>query len=186
MPETSFIPKKAPSFLTQTRPPQERSAFGGFVIIPSVILLLSFAATGTIFFYKSYLFKQTEELSLTVKRVEGQFEAPLIGELNRVSRDVEAAKEILSKHNAQSRIFAFLEENTHRAVRFSSFAMDKDSVFMDGVATSYTTLAEQMRMFEQSGVVRDLSISNLGLQEGGRVGFKIRLSLDPKVTRYEQ
>ena len=49
---------------------------------------------------------------------------------------------------------------------------------MAGIAPNYTILAEQMRLFEESGVVSSLRISNIALDQGGNIGFNIVLNFD--------
>lgn len=185
MPDTSFIPKGIPSRLTETRRVSSQPILGRFIVVPGTVLLLSFILAGAIFLYRTFLENRVEELDITLKRVEGQFEAPLITELTYVSKDIETAKELLRSHASFSRVFDFLEDFTHRQVYFTSFSLAASALDLDGVAASYTVLAEQMRLFEESKIVSGMTISNLSLTDKGGVGFNIKLFFDPSVFQYQ-
>lgn len=185
MPETSFIPKKIPSRITQEYIRRPSEPLGRFIVVPGVVLLLSFVFAGATLLYSTFLENRVGELSTTLKRVEGQFEAPLITELTEISKDIETAKGLIANHTSPSRIFDFLEGFTHKQVYFTSLTLDSRSLDMNGVAASYTVLAEQMRLFEESKIVSKMRISNLSLNETGGLGFNIKLFFDPSVFQYK-
>lgn len=180
----SFIPKRTPSGIAK-RPEIRRTPIDRFIILPSFVLLISIVLTGGIFLYRQFLKNRIEDLNANLSRIEGQFEAPLISELTRISKEIEAAKLVLANHIQNSRIFDFLEEYTHRSVYFNSFSFDGSEAVLGGVAPSYTVLAEQMRLLESSGVITSIRISNLGLRDTGELGFDIALGFDTSIFRYK-
>lgn len=180
----SFIPKRAPVGIVR-RPEIRRQPVDKFIILPAIILLVSFLLAGSIFLYRRFLENRVDDLNANLRRIEGQFEAPLINELTRISKEIEAAKLVLANHVENSEVFDFLEAYTHTDVYFTSFGFDGMVVAMAGSAPSYTVLAEQMRLFESSGVISSVRISNLGLKETGEVSFDISLGFDTSIFRYQ-
>lgn len=138
-----------------------------------------------VFLYERYLNQQIVEISEVLKKVSGEFEPPLIKELARTGASIETAKLLISQHTSLARLFKFLEENTLPSVRFLSFTYKDNEVDMRGQVLDYTALAQQTLLFEQSDFVENVSISNLSLVEGGRVGFTMRILFDPGLTVYQ-
>ncbi|PIR69652.1 MAG: hypothetical protein COU47_01980 [Candidatus Niyogibacteria bacterium CG10_big_fil_rev_8_21_14_0_10_46_36] len=180
----SFIPKRAPSGITR-RPEVRRQPIDKFIILPSIVLLISFLLAGSIFLYRRFLENRIDDLNTNLRRIEGQFEAPLINELTRISKEIEAAKLVLASHVENSEVFDFLESYIHPDVYFTSLTFDGATATLSGEAPSYTALAEQMKLFESSGVIKLVRISNLGLKETGQVSFDIALGFDISIFHYQ-
>ena len=181
----SFIPKRAPSGMVRRPELRRQSPIDKFIILPMIVLLVSFLLAGSIFLYRRFLENRIDDLNANLRRIEGQFEAPLINELTRISKEIEAAKLVLVSHVENSQVFSFFEQYTHTDVYFNTFSFDGATALLSGSAPSYTALAEQMKLFESSGVIQAVRISNLSLQETGNVGFDISLGFDVSIFRYQ-
>lgn len=181
MPEVpSFIPKTIP---TKSDAPKRRVSI--IFVAAAAIFVGVLAVFGGVFLYNRYLNQQITDLSTELVNLKGEFEPSLIRELALTGESIDAAKKILGAHVSISRVFDFIEENTLPTTRFGNFNYQGGQVTMNGTAASYRSLAEQSLLFEQSGVVDDIVISNLSLAEGGRVNFSLVLTLDPGLITYQ-
>lgn len=173
-----------PSGLKARSSVRREPLFDQFIIFPAIILFASFVLGGGVYLFRNYVENRVTDLNENLRRIEGQFEAPLINELTRIAKEIEAAKLVLDAHVQNSRIFDFVEDFTHQNVYFNSFNFDGAETTLAGRAPSYTILAEQMRLFEESGVIPSLRISNIALGEDGDIGFNIVLNFDPSIFTY--
>ena len=172
---SSLIPKTYPQ--QEVRP---KRGLGILVFLGIIFFILALVILGGVFFYKNLLVRQTADLNNSLKRLEADFEPPLIQELARTSKTLAVGKELLSLHPSVSRLFKFLEDNTLEVVRFSNFVFSAKNLklVMMGEAKSYTLLAQQASVFEKSPFVKKLSLSNLSLRENGNINFTVEMILD--------
>lgn len=185
MPVTSFIPKKSVfPFKKDESSPLYKKSIDILVVLSVVIFLLVLLASGGLFFYTSAVKGNIEELSENLKRAEVQFEAPLLSELERVGGTIEAVKKILASHKAPSRIFEFLEKNTHAEIAFGSISLAGGVISLNGVAASYTVLAEQSLIFKGAHEIEGVDISGIALGDSGQVKFSARLNIKPEFLNY--
>lgn len=175
---SSLIPKTYPQ--QEVRP---RRGVGVLMFLGIILFILALVILAGVFFYKNLLTRQITDLNNSLKRLEADFEPPLIQELVRTSRALAVGKELLFSHRSSSRLFKFLEDNTLESVRFSNFVFSaKDlKLVMMGEAKSYTLLAQQASIFEHSPFVKKLSLSNLSLRENGNINFAAEMILDSSI-----
>ena len=115
----AFIPKTLPD-----QPIRTRSTLGILTFFGMALFLISLGLSGAVFFYKQIATRQVSELDKSLKRLEADFEPPLIAQLIQTASTVNSAKELLAKHRAVSKVFDFLEANTLQNVRFSNFSFN--------------------------------------------------------------
>lgn len=181
MVEPAFIPKTIQ--VPMSRAPL-RGAFGVLPFLGTVLLLLALVTLGGVFFYRELLERQAQGLQASLQRLEADFDPPLVQELSRVSRRIEASKNLLNQHHIPSGVFQFLEENTLPEVRFTNFSFDVSagSLNMSGEAKSYTALAHQDAILRKNPSVRRFVLANFSLQPNGNIGFLVEISFVPQVT----
>jgi len=156
------------------------------VAISGIIFFGAIVVASGFYFYERYLTQQIDELSSTLSHVEGEFEAPLVEELVRISKSIDSLKLMLASHKSPSRVFDFLEQNTIPEVAFKSFSfIDGDAaVSMDAIAKSYTALSQQSMVFGESSLLKESKISGISLQDSGEINFKVRLIFNPSLLQY--
>src|SRR3989344_3802284 len=115
---SSFIPKRMPSGLKARSSVRREPLFDKVIIFPALILLASLGLGGGVYLFRSYIENRVTDLNENLRRIEGQFEAPLINELTRIAKEIEAAKLVLGAHVQNSRVFDFVEDFTHQSVYF--------------------------------------------------------------------
>ncbi|MBI5045960.1 MAG: hypothetical protein HZC14_03115 [Candidatus Niyogibacteria bacterium] len=181
---TSFISKT-----TVLPSPVYKSKGLGFLTIISVVLLVvSFAALAGVWLYMGVLRGDMDRLSADFDKTKKEFDIASIQDLSAVSTSIDVSKKILQSHVAVSRIMDMLEQNTLPDVRFSNFNYGGGGgnlITLAGDAKSYTTLAEQALVLESIKNVESLSLSNLSLRGGGRVGFDLFITIKPDLINYQ-
>lgn len=178
---TSFIPRTIPDV-----PVRRRAAMGLLTFLGLILFLISMGLSGGVFFYKRIVAQQVEELKVSLKRLEADFEPTLLSEFIQTADAIKTAKDLLAQHRAPSKVFEFLEANTLGDVRFGgfSFAASEAELTLKGQAESYTALALQARVFETNSMVKKVAFSNLGLTEKGGVTFSAALEFDPAIVSF--
>ena len=154
------------------------SGSGVFFRISFIFFIATGLLAGGLLFYRNYTFNTIEEGKAILAKLENEFDAVLISEVNRVGRSISASKDILDKHLKQSDIFSLLEENTLPQVFYNSFiyAHDQKSLILLGEALNYSTIASQSSAFESLDRVESVVFSNLVLRDTGRVAFTLTLN----------
>lgn len=73
--------------------------------------------------------------------------------------------------------FAFLEENTHRAVFFTSFTLTpkERKLSLGGEALDFKTLDQQLALLKTSEKVASAEVSDIAIGEKGRPAFQLVL-----------
>jgi hypothetical protein len=188
-PNPSLIPK------TTLAQPSYQAKKPSFLAIGSIVIFfISAGLLGGAYFYKKFLENNIVELNNRLESIEADFEPSAINELVRASKAIENSKIILSKHKATSNIFELLEDLTLVNVRFSNFSFsgsegkesDEYVISMNGEASSYTTVAEQAAVFENSDFIKNAAFSGFALKGAtGNVSFNVVISINPDFIKYE-
>lgn len=186
--QTSFIPKK---MIVKERVSMPRSI--SFLTIVSIfILFATVLSTGGLFFYKSVLGKNIENLDGELRKASKRFEPEKIAALQDLDNRLVASSEILSKHIVVSPIFQALQEKTLKTVRFTKFGYtlpaegnNKVLVSMSGTAIGYRSVALQADLLATNKNLIDPVFSNLQLDEKGNVNFDLNFSVDANFVNYK-
>lgn len=187
MPElrTTFIPKTPASATTKT-PARTISVF---VLLSSLIFILSLAAAGGMYFYRALLVRDIETLSQSVTRAEEIISPSLVGRLSAFEKRSRAVKTLLNKHTVISPVFELLEALTISSVRFADFnyTAGKEGnakLTLAGEAKSYSALAAQSVLLGRSEYVKGPIFSDFTLNPIGNVTFKFSAGLDRNFQLY--
>jgi len=185
-PKQSFIPKKP---ITE-KPALRKRTMGLFFGLSFLIFLVSVGASAGVYFYKAYMEKKVESMSVSLERAKAAFEPSLIIELKRLNARISASEQILSKHVAFSEFFEVLEQSTLKTVRFSNFEylMESDdmiSITAQGEAEGYSSIALQSDEFGDNPYIQNPIFSNLGLTQSGNVTFSLLMNLNPSFLSYK-
>ena len=185
--QTSFIPKK---LLTPTAVEKEPKNF--FSIIITFILILSIAAAAGLFFYKIYLTKQEEALSISLSTTRDSFEKSTIDELELFDKRTETAKQILNKHVVLSPMFELLGSITIPSIQYTAFEQKTDSsgfiVNIQGLARDYRSIALQADVFNspKGKYFSNVLFSNLVKDKNNNVNFDLKFNVSPDLLSYEK
>ncbi|MCH7882938.1 hypothetical protein IIA95_00800 [Patescibacteria group bacterium] len=182
MPEgqQTLIPKT-----TMARVSYRSRGLGLFLAGSGLFFAITLLVSLGLFFYKGLLANQMDEFKNVLSRVESEFEPALIVELRQTAEGIDIVKGLLRNHVAPSRLFKFLEENTLPDTRFSRFSYTSEGVVMSGTTRSYTTFAQQSRVFEKHPLVKDVRFSGFSLGRAGFVNYNVELMMDPSLLLYQ-
>lgn len=183
---TSFIPKTR--FSTGSNRTGRGTNFDLGILISGFILLVSLALFGGVYLYKTSAQKGLDETITSLEKTKKAFEPDIIAELSRLSTLINSVKTIFIQHRIPSKILGLLSKLTQKDVFFLNFSYSVDndktaSIKMIGEANSYTSVASQVKIFEEDEAVQEVSFSNLSLKEAGKVGFNIELIVKPEFLK---
>lgn len=171
---TSFIPKT--KLTTATYP---KKGLGLGFLISLFILLLSAGLFGGVYLYKSSLQKEVNDMTASLEIAKKAFEPSLIAELEKFTSSINGAKNLFNQHTNISKIFELINDLTLKDVKFSDFKYNIDNknalLVMTGEAKSYTTIALQAKLLENSDFIDRVLFSNFILKEGGKVSFSVEI-----------
>jgi hypothetical protein len=191
--QTSFSPKRptgaaAPGGMDTPLPRKQGS--GLFMLIAVVVFIVSLLLAGGVFFYKSYLTSNIEQIKDSLERAQDIFEPETIAALQELDRRIDAAEGILSSHIAVSPIFELLREITYPNVQYTQFTyVTNDSngailVEMSGRASGFDWVGLQADQFDKNPHINNPIFSNLVQDQFGRITFDLTFSIDRPFVTY--
>jgi hypothetical protein len=186
--QASFIPKKP---LVQTQGAQNHTHVSIFSILSVLVFILSIAAAVGCFLWVRVLQDQVEDNKITLQTTRESFDPRLIDELKRVNTRIDVAKELMQKHLAISNFFDVIESFTLRSVRFKNFNYNFDPennnivLSMNGEAESFSAIALQSDVLGKTKALTNPILSNLALDEKGRVTFTLNATVAPSLLLYK-
>ena len=121
--------------------------------------------------------EREEELAQT-KTAE---EITLEQELSNYEKKIQNFSILIDQHLFSSRIFEFIEKNTHPEVWFSTLSLDprKRGVNLSGDTENFVTLHQQVQIFKASPSVQNINLAKIAIGKEGRIAFDLSLILDP-------
>ena len=180
--QTTFIPKTTP----QIKIPHGSRGLGWLMGLSSVFFILSLLLSFGLFFYKGLLEGEIKTLGENLAKVENEFEASSILELQSTAMGISKARVLFGEHAALSQIFKFLSANTLSDARFSNFSFQGGKAEMNGTAKSYFVLAQQALIFEKSRLIKEVGLSNFSLSSEGFVNFTLKFEVMPELISYKE
>jgi len=190
--QTSFIPKKplTEEPVTQSRP------VSLFAFLATILFVASLLIGGGVYFYKSFLTKQSAELESSLATARASFEPKLVADLSRLDKRINIGNDILSTHVTVSPIFELFQNITIQTIRFTKFnyaylndAGTEVNVKMSGLSTpagGYTAIANQSDILNKNKYIKNAVFSNLTLDDKGNIAFDLMFSVDPKFVLYSE
>lgn len=195
---TSFIPKRT---LDQVERPRRRG-INLFVVIASLILLISLVFLGGAFGYKVWLADEINRpctevneggaisyrscgLLATVELEERNIDRETILRLQRLDRKFKLSEDLLEKHTTTLPVFGLLEELTLPEISYTNFDFTPTGIVITGRAQSYEDVAIQSDIFgAHKSQIASFIFSDLNLDVGGDVTFQLDMTLGSDFTAY--
>ncbi len=176
--DTTFIPK-GPSL---TNPDivlrkKRRSLLhrGGFVIF-----FIALFSAGGLFGYERYLTNDIKAMNDVLVKQKSTYDSNEIDRLKKASLRLSTGSKILENHKATSLFFAELEEQTLKAVQWTTIEINRDEddkvilVNISGLAKSYASVALQEAALAGSNFFNEIIFSGLNLDESGNIDFDVK------------
>ena len=187
-PQTSFIPKKAPTTLPTSSGLGSRRV-NLLAILAFLVFFSSIGFAAFVFFYKSHIIKTIAELDASLVLARKSFDPEFIAEASQLDARIEGARTLLKTHRALSPLLDLLEKKTLESVRFQDFTFngrdgDDITVGMTGEAQSFNAVALQSDVFGAERAFQNPVFSSFSLDEQGNVIFNFQTRVDPKLFLY--
>lgn len=185
----SFIPKEKESF---ELPSQGRStALDPMVLIGITVFLAVLAVWTGVVLYGRYIEAETAVLERTLKQEERLLNEKVVEHLLATDRQFSAARRLVDRHLAPSRIFTILEDRTVDGLRYTSFSYEgapdggEAVVSLTGEAGSFSAVVEQSEVLERSPEITASEFSGLNRdRDSNNISFGLELSLPIGDFRY--
>lgn len=189
--QTSFIPKN-PIGISST--PTSISRYKSVSILPTIgtiLFVLSILISGGLFGYERLLNSKIDEDDKELSLTKEAFDPSAMDQLITASNQIKSAKDLLNKHIAVSNIFTLLQANILPEIQFTSFDFSNEAkgnikISAEGVAASYSVLAEQDEIFSKINYMSNQSFSSFDLTDKGTVNIKFQADINPNILSYKQ
>jgi hypothetical protein len=183
--KSSFIPKEP----TTTEQVFKRSGSGFLGFLTATFFTVSVLAAGGLYFYKGMLKSEIQSLQSELAEAEDSIDKKTIDEMNRFSKKLAAAREIVLRHQAVTNFMNTLSSNTVSSVQLTDFgytyAPDELTVQLKGRASDYGSVAlQESVLYNRVSSVKTLSFENLSLDTRGFVTFDLKVVVDPRIAIY--
>lgn len=152
----------------------------GFVIFIGVLVL-----SGGLYFYRRSLEANRQSWLEEIQKKESDLRPDLLGQLVDLANSMAAARELLASHIYASNALLLMQEVAHPKVQFTSFAFARDAQKIDvnGLASSYETVAEEISILEAHPQIQKVDFGGLSAGEKGLVTFKLAIIFKPSLLQ---
>lgn len=158
--------------------------------IPYAVLGLVFVVVlvyAALFYLQSQATKKLDNLEDRIGRVGTQDERFLETQLIFDKQRIDDFSVLFAKHKTTSGFYKFLEENCHPEVWFTELILDSEDsqVVLTGETPNFQTFGQQIALFQNQELVKNIEISDLSVDKRGLANFTFSLTLDPKIFQNE-
>lgn len=101
-------------------------------------------------------------------------------------KKIETIYPFLEAHTLSSKFFEFLESKTHPRIFFSKLNLNikETTAILTGATDSFSTLDQQLLVFNQNSLVKDLLLTSVNLNKQGGVDFDLEIFLNKNFFQY--
>lgn len=164
--------------------------------IPPWLDILFYLSAGLLIFVFISYFLVSQSIKTSQKAME-QIDAELATEVSKSAalkseiltyqKKINDFSGVINGHPEASNIFDLVERQCHPRVWFSDFDLDiKQGKFsLSGQAQNFQALGQQMLIFRDQDIITSASLDSIVMEKGGRIGFKVSLSLNPSIFAFK-
>jgi len=101
-------------------------------------------------------------------------------------KKIEAVTPFLETHVLGSKIFEFLENNTHPRIFFSRINLNIEELkaIFSGKTDSFLTLGQQLSSFNQNSIIESLLLTKASLNKEGGIDFDLEIFFNEAIFKY--
>jgi len=157
------------------------------LILSSSLLILVILICFGLWGYKIYLSKDISESVAEIENLQNQRDFELEADFANLKIKIEDFKKISNVHVYPSKIFDILEELTISQVRFIGLEANllEANLVLETESIDYKTLAEQIVIFENDARIKTVNLSEVRLDDSGKVNSNLKIEIDPDFLYYE-
>lgn len=185
---TTFIPKRPITETIATPEPISRP-LGFLLIIAGIVMVLSGAFIGGMYWFTGYTANYNVELANQVAKSKKSFEINLVNDLVSLDRTINYAELTVANHTVLSPVFDILETYTLDSVRLTKFDFKiNDSkqmiVLLGGEARDYQSIALQAKKFNEISAFRSIIFSDFSINQREKTTFNVTLTVSPELLAF--
>lgn len=159
------------------------------LFLPSLFLIFSLLIALNLTISFVYFHLSSEEFSKKIKEKEklllkNETEKELENKIILYEGKIRNFKKLLSKHKNLRNVFNFIEQISHPDVWFKSFSFETESgsLTLTAETKNLMTVSQQIIILrEQKEIIDKINLSNVGMNDKGKVNFSLELTLSPKI-----
>lgn len=191
--QNSFIPKQ--SLSRDARPTQP---IGLFLLLSLMVLIIALLFLGGAYVYR---FKLTDDINHPCSSVSGNelegcgllpsleirrqsLREDLIAGFELLDKQLRLASEIINQHTTLLPVLSFIEGETLKSIKYTSFSQTGVDLNLNGVAKSYEGVALQSIELSKNPLIKDFIFSGVNADQTGNVSFALKVTLDPSLFSY--
>ena len=160
---------------------------GTFILFGSLIVLIIISALfGGLKVLNARQQQAVGDLKDQITQKENKLHPELLQEILVMDKRLRNMKSLLFEHAFSSNIFRIVERDTLSKVSFLNFslAVEGKKIDMSARTTDFTTLAQQINIFERDPEIEQVSFGGLGLGNDESIQFRLSLVLKPSVLQF--
>ncbi len=185
---TTFIPKRPITETIQTPEPISRPV-GFLFIIACIVLLVSGAFIGGMYWFTGYTADQNTLLTNQVASSKKSFEINLVNDMVSLDRRINHAELVVANHTVLSPVFDILETYTLDSVRLTKFDFKINDtkqivVLLGGEARDYQSIALQAKKFNEINAFSSIIFSDFSINQREKTTFNVALTVSPELLAF--
>ena len=129
--------------------------------------------------------KTMEDLQERIAQVGTKDEKAVEAQVLLDKQKIDDFSGLFANHQKVSNFFKFLEENSHPKIWFNKLILNSEGsqVVLGGETANFETLGQQIVIFQNQELVKNVEITDLAIGKNGRATFSFSLSLDPEIFK---
>ncbi len=180
---TTFIPKKPIAAPQSTSQKVTYSKPVGIVFTVSlIVLIISAALGGGVYFYKNYLIEQVSGLDSSLQKLQQNIDPKVIKEFTVVDKRLKNSETLVNQHTVLSPLFTVLRTATLPEIRYTKLDMSFNEthdlqVTLSGESDGYRSIALQSQALARTTNLKNTIFSNFVVTPKGRVSFDVTFTI---------
>ena len=165
--------------------PEERKP-----VLPEVLFYFSLALVviaAASYFILANMLQKTGSSILAIDKEMAELDSSPVRQLEvkimEYQKKINDFSRLIGGYKYSSQIFPFIEGLSHPDLSFSDFnaSIDSNTVSVSGTAQSFQTVAQQLMIFRNDKLIKDVALTEVSLGEKGGIPFAFDLVLAPGV-----
>lgn len=166
---------------------KRRSPLVKYSLYISVVLLLIMAvAYALLHFSVNSSEQELADLKTQIDQQMSEEEKELQQEVVQAQQNIERGSQVIDSHQSTYNFLTTLASATHPQLRFDQMDLNTDlkKVTLNGITEDFTTLGQQIKVFQEESSIEKVEIENTSMESGAKVGFKIVLTLNSSIFNF--
>lgn len=156
------------------------------LLVFTVVIFGTTVATylGMMLGYKPYLNSRIEDLDATIADLNQAIDEEQQKNLVNLYSQFINIQDLLNSHPLASKIFDFLEKNTHQQIQYLTLNLSVTDrhLKLEGTVPTYPILAQQLELFRQAPEIEKVFLDDSRILEKN-LRFSIRLIFKPELIK---